>query len=387
MIAMMDMLKAVPPELVPADYHQRINSINQAINNLSTPELMELQRDVQARIPEWSAQLEGKGPMKIGAMNHCGDTWSLEKIKCEINHVFSDLSNIPTTIANFANNAVTAIKDGLLNFLKQLSAVLPTKEAFQAFMSDATGILSQVPDYIRIPCLPDGFPILAMGNTGELVAAQKWERFIAFPANVIEEATPDDVWSGNLKAVVAVINFIPQHILRCLQNSYQENYKQAQLEHRDLVEERLDVTATSRASATNVQAAQDKTDDVTSDVAAAEAKLDALGAQAGNVQNILIDLRTLLENFQTLSVRMRIEVDLLRQANRKISLFQLPESFGGHLEMARAIVLETLQKRAAAGVDIKKAMDDYNAGVADMGKGNYKSAYTSFRKAYSRSVS
>jgi len=110
-----------------------------------------------------------------------------------------------------------------------------------------------------------------------------------------------------------------------------------------------------------------------------ESKVDNLQLQQGQTSDTLTNLRDLW-------LRMSIEADLIRQANTRISLFQLPTSFGGYLELVRAIVADTLSKRKAAGVDVSKAMQDLNDGTSQYAAGNFKAAYTAFRKAYSRSV-
>jgi len=110
-----------------------------------------------------------------------------------------------------------------------------------------------------------------------------------------------------------------------------------------------------------------------------DSKVNNLQLQQGQTGDVLTGIRDLW-------LRMFIELDLGREANTRISLFQLPSSLGGYLELVKSIVAETLAKRQAAGVNVADAMKDFNSAVSSYNTGNFKSAYTSFRKAYSRSV-
>ncbi|HEY0590243.1 MAG TPA: hypothetical protein VGF40_00635 [Thermoanaerobaculia bacterium] len=110
-----------------------------------------------------------------------------------------------------------------------------------------------------------------------------------------------------------------------------------------------------------------------------ESDVDKLRIQQNQAGDFLGDMKAHY-------LRMLIESDLVRQANSRISLFQLPGSAGGLIETVQAIVKNALAQKAAAGINTKKAAGDYASAVAEMQRGNYKGAYTFFRSAYQSAV-
>lgn len=101
------------------------------------------------------------------------------------------------------------------------------------------------------------------------------------------------------------------------------------------------------------------------------------------------DNRTLIINnaasntlaLTNLALRLMIEADLAApDASVPIALFETPGAKGGHLELVRAIVVETIanlggSKAAQANASLKQG-DTYKAA------GNFKAAYAQYRKAY-----
>lgn len=161
-------------------------------------------------------------------------------------------------------------------------------------------------------------------------------------------------------------------------------------------------------SEVNVNGAQTEVTDVTTDVAKVEAKLDRLGPALDDIEATTVrtiqnadrlettslrhdatadrieskvdqlkiqqgDTSDLLADLEKAQLRMLIEADLVRQSNTRIALFQLPASIGGHLELVQSIVEETLQRRAAAGIDVRSSLTLVKDAVRDYGFRNYKS--------------
>jgi hypothetical protein len=252
---------------------------------------------------------------------------------------------------------------------------------------DWEAIASTVADNIRIPCPPQGAVIPGFGPTGEIETSVQWAGTAGFLGNMVADVTPGDILTSvDLQAIAQVVNFPIQWLSRCLENAYDENYKTAQETHRNLVETNLDVVASTRASQTSVNVSLAATADIDSDVAKVEGKLDVIEAKADSMLTQQGDTIDYLGEWKNAFLRQLIEADLFRQSNTRIALFQLPQSVGGYLEMVGAIVSDTIQKRASAGVSVRTASEQYSKGLAEFNRGNFKDAYSFYRTAYQRAV-
>ena len=91
-----------------------------------------------------------------------------------------------------------------------------------------------------------------------------------------------------------------------------------------------------------------------------------------------------LNAFQTLQLRMDIEENLTRNGagTGPMGLFQLPAAKGGYLEVAKAIVVETIAKETAVGHGNSKATSDLNTANSAFSAGQFKTAYNYYSKAY-----
>jgi hypothetical protein len=101
------------------------------------------------------------------------------------------------------------------------------------------------------------------------------------------------------------------------------------------------------------------------------------------------DNRTLIINnaasntlvLTNLALRLMIEADLAApDASVPIALFETPGAKGGHLELVRAIVAETIAN--LAGAKAAQANAALKAGDTYKAAGNFKAAYAQYRKAY-----
>ncbi len=86
-----------------------------------------------------------------------------------------------------------------------------------------------------------------------------------------------------------------------------------------------------------------------------------------------------------LKLHLKIEANLLNTA-QPIGLFELPSAGGGYLEVARAIVADTITKMVAAGQPVSTAAASLATGDGYFNAGNYKLAYRSYQKAYGLAV-
>jgi hypothetical protein len=387
-------LAAVPPEFVSPEFHARVQRIESEIKGLDGNQVLELQTMVQQRLPEWKHQLDrtpgGNAVARpIDTQNHCAG--GLSGIICEFNHVFDEIAAIPGKVAQFAQDAANAVKNGILSIFTALQDLMPTPQELIGALGldnpDWQAIANTVADNIRIPCPSQGAIIPGFGATGTIEASVQWSGTAGFLGNMVADVTPGDILTSvDLQAIAQVVNFPIQWLSRCLENAYDENYKAAQETHRDLVETNLDVVLSTRASEESVSVSLAATADIDSDVAKVEGKLDVIEAKSDAMLAQQGDTIDFLGEWKNAFLRQLIEADLFRQANTRLALFQLPESVGGYLEMVGTIVSNTIQKRGAAGVDTRKAATEYAKGVAEFNSGHYKDAYTFYRSAYQRAV-
>jgi len=126
--------------------------------------------------------------------------------------------------------------------------------------------------------------------------------------------------------------------------------------------------------------------DLDRDVAQVEAKLDVLDVKVNHVQENEDDQSMCLLDFQELALRLRIEADLVRSGNDRISSFQLPEAVGGFLEVVQGIVFDTLENRAAAGRNVDQARSDFARANQAYSELDFRRAYDYYRKAYQGAV-
>ncbi len=161
----------------------------------------------------------------------------------------------------------------------------------------------------------------------------------------------------------------------------------------DYVTTNLDTTVSSRATQTsvdNVQSLLNDRLDVKVSTRATQASVDKLQGDVDtananiNLANIKLDtLLTNLANFQAQHLRLQIEENLAAGTNdAAVGQFELPASKGGHLELARTITLETIDKLQAAGQNIRNARALFAKGDQYRAAGKYKDAYDQYRQAY-----
>jgi len=100
-------------------------------------------------------------------------------------------------------------------------------------------------------------------------------------------------------------------------------------------------------------------------------------------------------SFRETEIRQAIEEDLIRKGDKRISLFQIPESLcitdGEHeicgmLETAHDIVAATILTAKQLGLNTDAAEDSFADGEDQQAQGFYKEAYTRYREAYVRAV-
>lgn len=156
----------------------------------------------------------------------------------------------------------------------------------------------------------------------------------------------------------------------------------------DKLEPWLPATDTKLANlATGLENANTKLDTVvgslgTSTTGTVHFKLDNLAAAVTTVSTKIDNLQNTVVAGQDLDLRLKIEADLSQPDGHAVALFQLPKAQGGHLELVRSIVADTIAKQRAAGQSVGQAASFLGTGDAAVASGAYKSAYDWFGKAY-----
>lgn len=133
---------------------------------------------------------------------------------------------------------------------------------------------------------------------------------------------------------------------------------------------------------TDVATLQSGVDGVLTDLADLDTGIAAVDASVQAVQQQSGDTTASLTVFQELSLQLRIEADLVRQGDARVSLFQLPQSVGGHIETVAAIVTDAIDQRQNAGRDVGVAIRYLDLAESLRQEGAYKKAYTQYRNAY-----
>ncbi|HVR42458.1 MAG TPA: hypothetical protein VMS56_03345 [Thermoanaerobaculia bacterium] len=446
LLGLVGSFRAVPVEMVSPEYFARIERVEAAVRSASAEELFTLSQAIEHHAPAWGARLDQGGAEAVASsegfvsvMNHCSGAFP-SNIICELGHIIISIAAIPGKVETFATNAVNAIKTSLLNFLEGIGPALEGAVDFvieKLSDVDWAKVATVVGDNIRLPCPPDTFILPGFGKIGDIRTSVNWDRGIGFAGNTIAAVMPGDMLTSvNIQMIAHIINFPIQWLSRCFREAYEEKYDLAQLAHRKLVEDRLNTTVSSRATQTSVDGANSQVVNIDGDVVKVEAKLDRLDGTLDRIETGTITLNgtlgriesrsediegqvddiesttetlitetdvvetkvdrlqlqqdetnDLLFNMRIHFLRMLIEADLYRNGPERIGLFALPQTGTmGLLEMARQIVADTLSSRAAAGDGLGQAHEWLADGDDQYNRGNYKSAYASYQKAYQSAI-
>ena len=151
-----------------------------------------------------------------------------------------------------------------------------------------------------------------------------------------------------------------------------------------LVNSRLDVAVSSRATQTSVNNVQTSVtvfhNEFTANATVVNNKLDAANTK-------LDSLAITVSDQGALNLRIHIEDDLADPGNHPLALFEVPEANGGHLNLVRSIVADTIANMQATGQGVGNAQAFLAAGDAAKSAGNYKGAYANYGKAYRAAAS
>lgn len=158
-----------------------------------------------------------------------------------------------------------------------------------------------------------------------------------------------------------------------------------------LVNSRLDVAVSTRASQTTVNTLLTNVNNLQTSVTTFHNEFTANSIVVNNkldaANTKLDDLTITVSDQGALNLRIHIEDDLADPGNHPLALFEVPEANGGHLNLVRSIVADTIAKMQATGQGVGNAQAFLAAGDADKAAGAYKNAYANYGKAYRAAAS
>lgn len=392
--SMIAAMRAVPAELAGDGYAERVDRIASAIEGASNEELLVLSNGIRERLPLLEERLSGRSinsssnTRTIAPLAACGTTFP-DSVLCEIENVFNQIAAIPATVEGFAQITITQIRTGLTSLFSTLREALPNAEEIVARtgLTDPNWWVDLGPTLANVAataplCPAPGTNIPGIGVVGDIRATVTCRRGVEWVSSALYDLAPDDMWGVSLKTPFAFLYYPVNYLCECYQEASDGAFDTAQQEHRELVEERLNVKVSSRSTQLSVDQANSATASLDDDVAALETKLDLIETKTDNILINSGNMSDFLAEFSAQALRLRIEADLFREGNTKIVLFQMPERVGGHLETARAIVDETISRRSAAGTNVNSARKWLADGDKAAAGGSYKSAYDLYRRAY-----
>jgi hypothetical protein len=244
----------------------------------------------------------------------------------------------------------------------------------------------------------------------------------AFAADVILEAVPTDLISVAVRIAAVIVWAVPHTTLRAFEHLYNIASACDDADHQALVAQNLDVQVSTRATqvsvdtlitnlntlstlvnsrldvAVSTRATQTSVNTLITNVNTLQNSLDVFHneftANAIVVNNKLDAANTKLDDLAitvsdqgALNLRIHIEADLADPGNHPLALFEVPEANGGHLNLVRSIVADTIAKMQATGQGVGNAQAFLAAGDAARAAGAYKSAYANYGKAYRAAAS
>jgi len=102
-----------------------------------------------------------------------------------------------------------------------------------------------------------------------------------------------------------------------------------------------------------------------------------------NTTNILVNANANKNELRDLILRTQIEADLAEaDSATPVAIYLTPTANGGYLNLVRTIVAQTIANIQAAGGSTGQAQSFFNQGDAAKAAGDFKGAYTLYRKAY-----
>ncbi len=440
LLGLLDRLGRVRHQLPPgseagAKIGSRVEALEAKVAQLGAEELIVLRRDLTSKLPQWKKALADSRELHrlrqeqgakalsdlincpLATTDDCADDGFPDEVICELGNVIDEIVNLPCDVLDLAEEALDTIFDLVVDLFTILAEVIPSVDEVVDLMSDVIGVDLTDPNWIAdvfsvipplaIPCpidldenpLEPWDTIGLIGTMTTFEAQFVCQRNLQFINALLADLVPDDSWWLALNLVFKILEWPIEYLCLCYEAAAEIQFDDDQAAHRTLVETNLDTTVSSRATQASVDALQASADDVASDVdalgdsvadldtdvaavddqvASIDSKLDQALANSDSLSELLLD-------FEELALQLRIEADLVRDGDDRISLFQLPEqtgAVGGFLTTVQQIVLDAMAQREAAGRDISEARYFFELGNLLFQEQSYKKAYTEYRNAY-----
>ena len=245
---------------------------------------------------------------------------------------------------------------------------------------------------------------------------------VALAAEGVLLAVPTDLVSVLVRIAAVVVWAVPNATLRGFEHLYNIASACDDADHQALVTQNLDVAVSTRATQTSVNTLITNLStlstlvtqnlDVAVSTRASQTSVNTLLTNVNNLQTSvtvfhneftanatvvnnkldaantkLDDLAITVSDQGALNLRMHIEDDLSDPGNHPLALFGVPEANGGHLNLTRSIVADTIAKMQATGQGVGNAAAFLASGDAARAATDYKGAYREYGKAYRAAAS
>ena len=208
----------------------------------------------------------------------------------------------------------------------------------------------------------------------------------ALVAEGILLAVPTDLVSVLVRIAAVVVWAVPNATLRGFEHLNNIASACDDADHQALVTQNLDVAVSTRATQTSVNTLLTNVNNLQNSVTVFHNEFTANALVVNNkldaANTKLDDLAITVSDQGALNLRIHIEDDLADPGNHPLALFEVPEANGGHLNLVRSIVADTIAKMQATGQGVGNAQAFLAAGDAAKAAGAYKSAYANYGKAY-----
>lgn len=239
------------------------------------------------------------------------------------------------------------------------------------------------------------------------IAAEVCDRGGDALTQLLYDLAPDDGLSFVFKLGAGLIHYPLAYLCQCNDIAEAIAFANAQADHRDHTETNLDLQLSTRATQTSMDGLALSLLNLEGEVFSVESKLDTIEVTVDDIEtnvntvhsisdsmHIKIDALTSgnadqqdwLADFDTLMTRLNIEENLLENKPDTISMFQLPEAWGGRLETVALVVADTIQLNLDAGQDVNGAERELQRGDGFRLAGDFARAYEAYRSAYREAV-
>lgn len=415
MLYLISRLRKFSPLMKP-EYDTRLARISEIVKDLPPELLGRLQDEYLRRAPSWKVRLTTGDPAPppaaksfiddaiggvddvIGGVDDAIDDAAaiatfVTDFFDDVAGVFTQIASLPGTIQGYFTSLFSSIQSLLTQALDAILSIVPDtpEEAFALLGVDANDaqwfneVAGSVP-VLDPPCPAIGTDIPGLGEVGTIQAQLVCKRGIDWLAGMVYELAPGDVYNTPGKALAAAFAYPVNYLCLCMESQAALAGAEGDAAHQAFLAERADATLSTRATEASVTDLRTALRDVDGDVAKVETKLDVLEAKSDEIAATGDEQQRFLEAFRDLVLRVNIEENLTQNPSDVVALFQLPKAFGGYLDLARAILTDTLRMNQAARQRVGNAVKDLEKGDASLRVGDFQKAYQAYQRAYREAV-